>query len=573
MIGAWCAKATRCSGSVGLIVAILLFLQLCGCEGIGLTRYFAQGVVVTAAPIATNVGVDILKSGGSAFDAAVAVGFALAVVHPEAGNIGGGGFALIRDGSDSTIMALDFRETAPLAATEKMYLNENEEVNSDASTYGVLAVGVPGTVAGLYELWREYGTMPWEQLVNPAAKLADSGFVVDEYLAKSLAEYSQAMAGFVATAEQYLPGGRPPEAGQRLRQPELAATLYVIAAEGPDGFYRGKVADKIVATMQEHGGLITLSDLENYTARWRAPIKFQFDSLDVYSMPPPSSGGICVGQILSCLQPFDFAAWSPKSIGYMHLFTEASRLAFADRSEHLGDPDYYDVPSELLNQRYLKRRRALIDVDQATPSQQVTPGAPGTSESDQTTHYNVCDSSGNMVAITYTLNSAYGCKLVVEGAGFLLNNEMDDFSIKPGHPNIYGLVGGEANKIEPGKRMLSSMSPTLVMLEDRPFMALGSPGGSKIITVVAQAIVNFTRFNLTLNETVAQPRFHHQWLPDILYLEQGSFDINVIQGLIVRGHNVKEREPYSDLQIIHYAEDGLMAAASDPRGGGSVAGF
>lgn len=544
-----------------------------GCAGVEYTRYFEQGVVVTAAPIATDIGVNILKSGGNAFDAAVAVGFALAVVHPEAGNIGGGGFALVRDGSDGKIKALDFREAAPLAATEKMYLDENDEVRVDASTYGALAAGVPGTVAGLYELWLAHGSLPWEQLVTPAAKLADTGFVVDGYLAESLAEYSEGLAGFEATTRQFLSGGQPPVVGQRLSQPELAATLYLIAAEGPDGFYRGKVADKIVATMQAHGGLITQSDLENYTIKWRSPIKFRFDSLDIYSMPPPSSGGICVGQILSCLQPHEFAAWSPKSIEYIHLFAEAARLAFADRSEHLGDPDYYDVPSELLGQQYLKRRAALIDPDQATPSQQVTPGAPGISESDQTTHYNVCDSLGNMVAITYTLNAAYGCKLVVEGAGFLLNNEMDDFSIKPGYPNIYGLVGGEANKIEPGKRMLSSMSPTLVMLNDRPFMALGSPGGSKIITVVAQAIVNFTRFGLTLNETVAQPRFHHQWLPDVLYLEQGSFDINVIQGLIVRGHSVKEREPYSDLQIIHYSEDGLIAGASDPRGGGTVGGF
>ncbi|MDH4035234.1 MAG: gamma-glutamyltransferase, partial [candidate division Zixibacteria bacterium] len=414
------------------------------------------------------------------------------------------------------------------------------------------------------------GSLPWEQLVTPAAKLADTGFVVDDYLAGSLAEYSAALAGFDSTARQFLPGGRTPTAGQRLSQPNLAATLYTIAAEGPDGFYKGQVADRIVATMQEHGGLIDHSDLENYLVRWRPPVKFRFDSLEVYSMPPPSSGGICMGQILSNLESYSFASWSPASPEYIHLFTEASRLAFADRSEHLGDPDFWEVPSKLLSQQYLSHRASLIDADQATPSKQVTPGA---SESDQTTHFNVCDSSGNMVAITYTLNAPYGCKLVVEGAGFLLNNEMDDFSIKPGHPNIYGLVGGEANKIEPGKRMLSSMTPTLVMLNERPFMALGSPGGSKIITVVAQAIVNFTRFHLTLNETVAQPRFHHQWLPDVLYLEQGSFDINVIQGLIVRGHNVKERKPYSDLQIVHITQDGVMAGASDPRGGGSVSGF
>jgi gamma-glutamyltranspeptidase/glutathione hydrolase len=480
---------------------------------------------------------------------------------------------LIRNGSDGTIKALDFRETAPLAATEKMYLDENDEVRPNASTYGALAAGVPGTVAGLYELWQKYGSLPWEQLLTPAANLADTGFIVDEYMAKSLAEYSDAMVGFESTAHQYLPGGRAPVAGERLQQPELAATLYIIAAEGPDGFYRGKVAEKIVATMQEYGGIIDHSDLEDYSTQWRTPTKFRFDSLDIYSMPPPSSGGICVGQILSMLQPFDFAAWSPQSLEYIHLFTEVSKLSFADRSEHLGDPDYYDVPSGLLSQYYLDNRAALIDIDQATPSQQILPGEPGTSESDQTTHYNVCDSSGNMVAITYTLNAAYGSKLVVGGAGFLLNNEMDDFSIKPGHPNSFGLIGGEANKIESGKRMLSSMSPTLIMLHDRPFMALGSPGGSKIITVVAQAIVNFTRFHKTLNETVKHPRFHHQWQPDVLYLEQGSFDINIIQGLIVRGHNVKECEPYGDLQIIHYSEDGLIAGASDPRGGGSVGGY
>lgn len=325
--------------------------------------------------------------------------------------------------------------------------------------------------------------------------------------------------------------------------------------------------------MQRHGGLISRTDLADYRFVWREPIHIRFDSLDIYSMPPPSSGGVCVGQILKLLEPYEFSRYTPESVDYLHLFCEAARLAFADRSEHLGDPDFVPVSTSLLDEEYLARRRKLIRPDQASPSEQTRPGHLPAGESHQTTHFSLCDGDGNMVAVTYTLNTAYGCKLTVDGAGFLLNNEMDDFSIKPGFPNVYGLVGGEANKIEPGKRMLSSMSPTLVLKDETPFMVLGSPGGSKIITVVAQAIINFARFGLSLPEAVAQPRFHHQWLPDVVYLEQDAFDINVIQGLLGRGHDVRERQPYGDLQAIFVDDDGLMTGACDPRGRGLVAGL
>ncbi len=547
---------------------------IAGCTGIEVSRYYDNGAVATSSPIATEIGRQVFVRGGNAFDVAVAVGFALAVSHPEAGNIGGGGFALIRDGSSGDIRALDFRETAPAAAYERMYLDDSGEVIEDLSTLGAKAAGVPGTVAGLYELWQAHGTLPWEELVGYAAALADTGFVVDQYLAGSLADHESGLRKFEETSRQYLPTGRAPGAGFSLVQQDLAKTLYLIAAEGRDGFYKGEIASLIDSTMRLRGGLITVQDLENYQPVWREPIHVEFDSLDVYSMPPPSSGGILVGQILKILEPFDFSRLSPNSPQFIHLFCEACRLAFADRSEHLGDPDFYDVPvAGLLDDAYIDERRALIVADHAVPSQEVRPGVIPRVESEQTTHFSVCDRQGNMVAITYTLNASYGSMLVVDGAGFLLNNEMDDFSVKPGFPNIYGLVGAEANKIEPNKRMLSSMSPTLILKDDRPYLAIGAPGGGKIITVVAQAILNLTRFDLTPTETAALPRVHHQWLPDVLYLEEGGFDINVKQALISLGHHIEERSPYSDVQLIYVDPDGSMTGASDPRKRGTTDGY
>ncbi|MFH1686338.1 MAG: gamma-glutamyltransferase [bacterium] len=559
---------------LGAVLLAALLVVGAACDHFRVSHLYTHGVVVSAAPGASQAGLQILESGGNAFDAAVAVALALAVVHPEAGNLGGGGFALLRVASDQRVKTLDFRETAPAGASESMYLDAGGEVIAEASTYGALAAGVPGTVAGLYELWRSHGSLEWNQLVAPAIALARDGFEVDLYLANSLTEHAQELAGFASTAEQFLPDGRVPQAGDTLYQPDLSLTLRSIAAGGRDGFYTGDVARQIVDCMATHGGLISLDDLAAYEPVWRAPVTFHFDSFTVYSMPPPSSGGLCIGQILSLMEPADFSRMSPSSPDYLHRFAEAARLAFADRSEHLGDPAYYSIPGGLLDSAYLAARGKLMDSVKAGRSENILPGLPeNMTESDQTTHFCVCDSLGNMVSLTYTLNTSYGCKLVVEGAGFLLNNEMDDFSIKPGHANVYGLVGGQANKIEAGKRMLSSMAPTLVFNNEQPYLILGTPGGSKIITVVAQAILNMTRFGLDLDQCVAQARFHHQWLPDVLWVELGGYDINVIQELIRRGYDVRECEPYSDLQVIQFTGQGMLRGASDPRGNGAVAGF
>ncbi|HKK21197.1 MAG TPA: gamma-glutamyltransferase [candidate division Zixibacteria bacterium] len=558
-----------------VIVAVLSAVWcLTGCSGISVTTYYSRGALATAAPIATNVGMKVFAEGGNAFDVAVAVGFALAVVHPEAGNIGGGGFATIRDGKTGAVRTLDFRETAPMAATEMMFLGPDSSVVEGLSTVGAKASGVPGTVAGLHELWERYGTIPWENLVGIAAALADTGFVVDSGLAASFTDHKQQLSLYPATERIFVPSGETPNAGDRFVQSDLSRTLYIIAAGGTDGFYNGQIADSIVSTMSEYGGLITKEDLAAYTPVWREPIHFTFDSLDVYAPPPPSSGGIAIAQILKILEPFEFSGYSPKSAGYIHLFCEASRFAFADRSKYLGDPAFYEVPvKSLLDSSYLARRRDVIDMNHALPADQIRPGLIAGAESDQTTHFSVCDSSGNMVSLTYTLNTSFGSKLTVSGSGFLLNNEMDDFSVKPGVPNTYGLIGGEANKVEPGKRMLSSMSPTIILRKGKPFMAVGSPGGSKIITTVAEAIIDYTRFDLSPEATVALPRFHDQWIPDVLYLEKGGFDINVRQALIRYGYAVEDRDPYSDLQIVVFGGDGLMAGASDPRGRGSSGGF
>jgi gamma-glutamyltranspeptidase/glutathione hydrolase len=533
---------------------------------------YANGAVATGAPIATRVGTDVLNTGGNAFDAAVAVGFALAVVHPQAGNIGGGGFAVLHDGSSGVIRALDFRETAPLAAHRDMYLDDSGAVVPRLSLWGAKASGTPGTVAGLYELWAQHASMPWEALVLLAADVADTGFVLDDGLAESLTDYRESLTHFPATAEIFFPEGRQPAAGDRLIQAELGRSLRLIAERGRDGFYVGETAERIERCMQRHGGLITKEDLARYQPVWREPTHTRFDGLDIYSMPPPSSGGIIVGQILKLLEPYDLTGYSSQSPEYIHLFTEAARLAFADRAEYLGDPDFCDIPTNLVDDDYLDQRRELIVLKHAGISEHVKAGRPARYESDQTTHYSICDNKGNMVAVTYTLNSSYGCKLVVEGAGFLLNNQMDDFSIKPGVPNIWGLIGGEANSIQPGKRMLSSMAPSLLLKDGQPRAIIGTPGGSKIITVVAQAILNLTRFQLSAEEICSQPHFHHQWLPDVLYFEEDSFNRDLIEELAGYGHTVKERSHYGDLQIILIDEQGHMTPASDTRGRGASGG-
>lgn len=557
-----------------LLLAAFAVLVFAGCDSLSYQILYEKGIVATASPIASQIGKKVFEEGGNAFDAAVAVGFVMAVTHPIAGNIGGGGFAIIRDGHTNSIEAIDFRETAPLAATETMFLDQNGNVVEGSSLKGAKAVGVPGTVAGLYEVWLDKGKMEWEELVNIAASLADTGFVVDSYLVNSLSDDKSELAVFDQTYQTFFPDGAALQVGEKLYQKNLARALYLIAADGPKAFYEGAIADSLAATMTEYQGLITKPDLINYKIIKRVPIHFVFDSLDIYTMPPPSSGGIMLNQILKSIEQYDFTRYNPQSVEYIHLFTELAKLSYADRSEYMGDPLFYDVPtSRLTSPLYIEERAAQINLKAATPSVDIKPGIIGQKESDQTTHYSICDREGNMVSVTYTLNTNYGSKLMVNGFGLLLNNEMDDFSIKPGEPNTYGLVGGEANKIEPGKRMLSSMTPTIILKNGKPFMVLGSPGGSKIITVVAQAIINFTRFGLTPEETAAQPRFHHQWLPDLLYYEEGAFNTELINSLSAMGYILKSREPYSDLQLIYIDDAGMMTGASDPRHRGVVSGI
>lgn len=567
-------KAQHKASSFSLPMMMLFLLPLLlQCSDLKGKQVYHNGALATASPIATRIGEDVFKQGGNAFDVAVAVGFALAVVHPQAGNIGGGGFAVIRDGKTGTIRSLDFREKAPISAHETMYLDSNGNVIENLSTVGALAVGVPGTVAGLYELWQEYGSMKWNDLVSISSHLADTGFILDQFQSNHLKEYQEKIEKFKESASLYFPGGTAFEPGERLTLKELGKTLALIADGGPDSFYTGSIADSLVATVTRHGGIITQKDLQDYSVVWREPISFQFDSFQVFSMPPPSSGGIVMGQMLKILERFDFSGYTTTSPEYIHLFCETARLAYADRSKHLGDADYYDVPDFLLNDEYLEQRASLINLKRANISKEIQPGEFNLNESSETTHYSIADSSGNLVAITYTLNSSYGCKLAVRGCGFLLNNEMDDFAVAPGHANLYGLLGGEANKVEPGKRMLSSMSPTIVMKGNKPFLILGSPGGSEIITAVTQTILNATRFGLSPYRSVSFPRFHHQWLPDKMQIEKKYFDENKKDALRKFGHRVEEYEPESEVQLVYVHDAGIMISVSDPRKNGRSGGF
>ena len=563
----------KCFGILIILLILALFFGSCG--SLTVETFYENGVVVTSSPIASEIGLAILKQGGNAFDAAVGVGFALAVTYPEAGNIGGGGFALTYDARAGEVYALDFREKAPVRATVDMFLDSNGFVIENSSLLGSLAVGVPGTVAGLYSLWEKYGSLDWYQLLQPSLKLADTGFILDQYLVNSLITYADSLQHFPETKAVFSPGRSGLKIGARFIQKNLAASIQRIALDRLKGFYSGKTADLIVETMEKYNGLISYDDLSSYRPVWRKPVNFSFDSLDIYSMPPPSSGGILLGMILGLLEPIDFSTFAPKSPKYIHIFAEACRLAYAERAIHLGDPDFVSNPVEvMLSPDFWDARRELIDKSRAGISREIESGIPQNFlESESTTHFSIADKFGNLVSLTYTLNTKYGSKLVVGGAGFLLNNEMDDFSIKPGIANIYGLTGGQANKIVSGKRMLSSMSPTIILKNGRPVLALGSPGGSKIITTVAQALINYSRFGLNLKQIVNMPRFHHQWLPDTLYFEEGGFDINIKQDLIAKGHNIKERSQYSELMIISINEDGMITGAADPRKDGSVSGY
>ena len=541
------------------------------------------GIVATTDEYASRVGLDILAAGGNAIDAAIATGLALAVVNPEAGNLGGGGFMMVRLG-DGSVHALDHREKAPLAATRDMYLDEDGNL-TDKSVLGHLAAGVPGTVAGLWEAHRRFGTMEWAALVEPAIRLA-GGFEVTKRLVSTLEAARDRILPFPASARVFLPGGEVPAIGDTFAQPDLAAVLTRLRDRGPDDFYRGETARLIAAEMERGGGIITLEDLDRYQAVWREPVAFGYRGYTAYSMPPPSSGGVTMAMIAGMLEGWDLAAlgWnSPKTI---HLMAESFRRAFADRNEYLADPDFVDLPVDrLTSEAYEAARAATISFERATPSTEVRPGLEAVLDESHTTHYAVVDDDGNAVAVTTSLNLWYGGKVVVDGAGFFLNNTMDDFSAKPGTPNQFGLVQGERNAVAPGKRMLSAMSPTIV--EDGGgalFLVTGTPGGATIITTVLQTIMNVVDHGMNVVQAVHAPRVHHQHLPDRVFFEYGGLPESTVRALEALGHTVEERDPgppdayftggmSGDVQLIMVMPDGSLEGWSDPRRGGLAVGF
>ena len=531
-----------------------------------------HAVVVSTDSVASAIGALVMQEGGNAVDAAVAVSFALAVVHPQAGNIGGGGFMVVRM-ADGTAAALDYREKAPLEATRDMFLDDLGNL-TDRSVVGHLAAGVPGSVMGMWEAHQRFGTLPWADLVEPAAELAD-GFEVHERFRENIVGSLRGIRRFETTAATFLPGGRVVDLGETFSQPELAATLRRIRDRGADGFYRGETADLIVAEMARGDGLISHRDLEAYTAAWRDPIEFTYRGFTVLSMPPSSSGGVTMAEMANIVEQWDLTGMPWHSADMIHLLAESWRRSYSDRNEYLADPDFIDLPLERMTSKAYAVERGADITQRATPSADVGPGLEAPREGDHTTHFSIVDGSGNAVAVSTTLNLSFGSKVTVAGAGFVLNNEMDDFSAKPGTPNFYGLVQGEDNGVEPGKRMLSAMTPTIV---SRPngelFFVTGTPGGATIITTVFQTIVNVVDYGMNVVQAVNAPRVHHQHLPDQIRFEQGGLPPEVVRDLEARGHALSERGGISgDVQAIMVMPDGTLQAASDPRRGGAAAGW
>ncbi|ADU67598.1 gamma-glutamyltransferase [Pantoea sp. At-9b] len=525
-----------------------------------------HGMVASVDATATAVGVDILKQGGNAVDAAVAVGFALAVTHPQAGNLGGGGFMLLRTASGQTT-AIDFREMAPARASRDMFLDKQGNADSKLSLTSHLASGTPGTVAGFALAAHKYGTLPLSTLLAPAIKLARNGIIVNDALADDLATYGKEnlINHDNSRAIFYKADGQPYQQGDRLVQKNLAHSLQLIAQQGPDAFYKGKIADDIAGEMAQHGGLIGKADLAAYRAVERKPVSGSYRGYQVFSMPPPSSGGIHIIEILNILENFDLAKMGFGSADAMQVMAEAEKYAYADRSEYLGDPDFIKVPQQALTSKaYAKSLAQQIDVNKARPSSEIKPGKLEPYESNQTTHFSVVDKDGNAVAVTYTLNTYFGSGIVAGQSGILMNNEMDDFSAKPGTPNVYGLVGGEANAVQPAKRPLSSMSPTIVVKDGKTWLVTGSPGGSRIITTVLQMVVNSIDFGMNVAEATNAPRFHHQWLPDQLRVEKG-FSPDTLRLLESKGQHVKVLPAMGSTQSIMIGPDGTRYGASDPR--------
>jgi gamma-glutamyltranspeptidase/glutathione hydrolase len=529
-----------------------------------------SAMVVCAHPLAAEVGLAVLKKGGNAVDAAVAVGFALAVVYPQAGNIGGGGFMIYR-GSNGEVSALDFREKAPAAAYETMYQDSLGRVLTNKSRFGIFACGVPGTVDGLWEAHQKYGSLPWGQLVTPAVDLAEKGYQIsdDEAEALNAERINFFRQSNIVPAFVKMTGW---SGGDWLIQTDLGKTLRRIASEGRGGFYDRATAALILHEMKQQNGLITADDLRNYKSVWREPIVFDWNGLQIISMPPPSSGGLLIQQMLGMTDLTNLAQQTFHSPEAVHIMTEVERRAFADRAKHMGDPDFWPVPSDTLGSKaYLTARMQDFNPQKASPSSTVEAGA--LKESEETTHFSIVDRSGNAVSITTTLNDSYGSRTVVGGAGFILNNEMDDFSSKPGAPNLYGAIGGKANAVAGNKRPLSSMTPTIVTREGKLSMVVGTPGGTTIPTSVFQVILNVYLFNLDLEQAVHNGRFHHQWLPDKIFVEENTFPEALTQALTQMGHTVEVRSAIGRVEAILIQEDGKLKGVADNRGADDVKGY
>ena len=531
-----------------------------------------EAMVVSARAEASEIGAAILKKGGNAFDAMVATEMALAVAYPYAGNIGGGGFMVYRK-SDGEIGAIDYREKAPLAAHKDMYLDSTGNVIPGKSTKGATAVGIPGTVAGVFEVHRKFGSLPIEEIFGPVIKLAQKGVVVTQKQQKRLERFREAIIDVNKDSTVFSSGC---VAGDTIKYAALANTLKRISKNGRDEFYKGETAKKLAAFLQEEGGYITEEDLANYEAVWREPVVFNYKDLRIISMSPPSSGGVTMHQIFEMIEPYNIGEYGHNSLKTIQLFTEAARRAYADRNYYLGDPDFVDIPLDIiLSEDYLEERMQSFSFDKATPSSAVSRGKIEILESAETTHYSIVDSNGNAVSVTTTLNSGYGSKLYCEELGFFLNNEMDDFSSKPGIPNSYGLIGAEANSIASEKRMLSSMTPTIVEKDGKLWMVVGTPGGSTIITAVAQTILNTYEFNLSMQEAVNAPRFHHQWLPDAIIFEPEGFSVDLITALKNKGYKInEERTPViGKVDAIRVLPDGRLEGGADKRGDDTAIGF